>query len=650
MKSFHQKKVYRADTEGVRKLTRSAQRKLTVTCIAIGAIALILLGAGLQYLNANNAGTGKVSYEKLEKNLAGRMKEEMAEASSYLEKLDGSVTKNQKTLDEVNQQLVKREESLLEVESTQKKMEENASETSVRVHELEKKAETQVETLQKDMDFIHEDIRSTMEKIALVMQALETAEQESETNLAQSREEMTRVNDAVLEIGKAVQTVETNLQESYNSLDALLNELQRNGESNQSEYVQKLSDVEKSMKELLENDLVNVSGSFADITKGLQEQVLELDRSVNGGLEKLDQSVRVGLAELNGNVDGNFADLGQSLDGRFQQMNTSILMQFDELLAADGNNRDALFAGMESMRNMMEEKLNQVFTSVSNGKKGLASALLTKGAAIGEDATFAQIRDAILNIDQKLVIGVKEIPGTVSYEYHYHTDAAGEYPHTEQSGTKGGCFTNGVPHVHTGSCYEITQYHNHTDDCPTHTYLVDWVAEPYWARDYTCNDQPLNATSSILRCGRGSTMEYYRPSCGFVDGQIIGAHIVYKQDESRNNAASESADGEMTERAESREPEPAEILPDDSREPETEKNDAVSGEEGDSLTEEEEDRRENGTGMSGETSPGAEESRGETGEEESTPADDTEISEEEEATEEGESEETAEEEESGELF
>ena len=62
---------------------------------------------------------------------------------------------------------------------------------------------------------------------------------------------------------------------------------------------------------------------------------------------------------------------------------------------------------------------------MSNGKQGLASALLTKGMEVSQDATFSQFREAILQIPQKLVIGVQEVPGEISYDYHYHTDAEG---------------------------------------------------------------------------------------------------------------------------------------------------------------------------------------------------------------------------------
>lgn len=136
--------------------------------------------------------------------------------------------------------------------------------------------------------------------------------------------------------------------------------------------------------------------------------------------------------------------------------------------------------------------MNQVFTSVSNGKKKLASALLTKGVSTNEDATFAQLAEAILNIDQKLVIGVEEIPGTIRYQYHYHVDASGNQPHTEKSDTAGGCYTGTHGHVHSveDGCYKEESYHVHRDDCSGYPVWVDWApgVEPYWGFIYTCGE------------------------------------------------------------------------------------------------------------------------------------------------------------------
>lgn len=170
---------------------------------------------------------------------------------------------------------------------------------------------------------------------------------------------------------------------------------------------------------------------------------------------------------------------------------------------------------------------------MSNGKKKLASALLTKGVSTNEDATFAQLAEAILNIDQKLVIGVEEIPGTIRYQYHYHVDASGNQPHTEKSDTAGGCYTGTHGHVHSveDGCYKEESYHVHRDDCSGYPVWVDWApgVEPYWGFIYTCGE-PANATRRVLICSKqaGST-DYYVPSCGLADGQIIGAEIVYDQ-------------------------------------------------------------------------------------------------------------------------
>ena len=155
-----------------------------------------------------------------------------------------------------------------------------------------------------------------------------------------------------------------------------------------------------------------------------------------------------------------------------------------------------------------------------------------KGVSTNEDATFAQLAEAILNIDQKLVIGVEEIPGTIRYQYHYHVDASGNQPHTEKSDTAGGCYTGTHGHVHSveDGCYKEESYHVHRDDCSGYPVWVDWApgVEPYWGFIYTCGACKCDQKSADLQQAGGST-DYYVPSCGLADGQIIGAEILYDQ-------------------------------------------------------------------------------------------------------------------------
>lgn len=617
MKSTDQKKTFRADTEGVKKLTRSAQRKLTVTCIAVAAITLILLGAGLSYFNRRDTESGSVSVEEMQSGLREQMQQEMALASQYLEKLDGDIAENQNRLDEVNRQLTERQESFLKAETTQKKLEENASDVSVKVQELEKKTETQISALQNNMDSIHTDIRSTMDKITSIIEKLENTRTENDADHAQSMEEFSKVIVSVQEINQSISRVESGLDQSYQSLRSLMKELKEEEESlhelakklgdaerkDQTELMQqlaqmlqKLSEVEGDLKALLETDMAQIASSFSALTEEFQLRIstlsqamdgnfemldqnmtgsfenlgqnvdlgfenlgqnvsggfAELDQRLNGGFEELNQNMSGSLTDLGQSMSGNFADLdqnmeralealGQEMDGRFVTVNQTLVKQIENLTSASGENNDVLMTYLEALKNSLKQDLNQVFTSVSDGKKGLASALLTKGVRAEEDATFAQIRDAILSIDQKIVIGVQEIPGTISYRYHYHTDASGGHPHAESSSEQGGCFTAAKQHYHTDDCYRTEQSHKHTDDCPSHPVWVDWVENPYWGMIYDCGNIPLNTSRKILKCTieEGKTEEY-QPSCGFIDGQIIGAEITYDRNSVDKQTAAQS--------------------------------------------------------------------------------------------------------------
>ena len=345
-------------------------------------------------------------------------------------------------------------------------------------------------------------------------------------------------------------------------------------EESRQETIRSLALVESNLKNMLESDMVQITAAFGSLTAELQTRVQELSALLENRMNRVDQNLTgldknvTGLGNnisgLNENVNGlgnnisglseNVSGLNENVDGvgknveslftrigeldNGMQTNLTTLQQtfakqFGDLNVSAGQNTEELKSYLEELNNGLKQDMNQVFTSVSNGKKKLASALLTKGVSTNEDATFAQLAEAILNIDQKLVIGVEEIPGTIRYQYHYHVDASGNQPHTEKSDTAGGCYTGTHGHVHSveDGCYKEESYHVHRDDCSGYPIWVDWApgVEPYWGFIYTCGE-PANATRRVLICSKqaGST-DYYVPSCGLADGQIIGAEILYDQ-------------------------------------------------------------------------------------------------------------------------
>lgn len=585
MQSNNSKKTFRPETEEKGRKRNSQKKQAAAAGVAMTAIAVILLGAGIGYSVQRAGKTESISLEEMQNSVSSALKGEMESAATSLEQLNQNIADNQKKLDEVNAQLAQREESLLQVETIQHRLEENASGMTGKVTDLEKTTHTKVNEIRTDMESIHTDVTKTLEEISRIMQEMDAQKKQDNTDHKESITEINRINESVQSVNQTVSKLEDRLNTSYENLKNLVQEVRTTEEKNRElwtqeqtqlteqqkqllkeveesrqETIRSLALVESNLKNMLESDMVQITAAFGSLTAELQTRVQELSALLENRMNRVDQNLSgldknvtglgnniSGLSEnvngLNENVDGVgknveslFTRIGEMDNGMQTNLTTlqqTFAKQFGDLNVSAGQNTEELKSYLEELNNGLKQDMNQVFTSVSNGKKKLASALLTKGVSTNEDATFAQLTEAILNIDQKLVIGVEEIPGTIRYQYHYHVDASGNQPHTEKSDTAGGCYTGTHGHVHSveDGCYKEESYHVHRDDCSGYPVWVDWApgVEPYWGFIYTCGE-PANATRRVLICSKqaGST-DYYVPSCGLADGQIIGAEIVYDQ-------------------------------------------------------------------------------------------------------------------------
>ena len=585
MQSNNSKKTFRPETEEKGRKRNSQKKQAAAAGVAMTAIAVILLGAGIGYSVQRAGKTESISLEEMQNSVSSALKGEMESAATSLEQLNQNIADNQKKLDEVNAQLAQREESLLQVETIQHRLEENASGMTGKVTDLEKTTHTKVNEIRTDMESIHTDVTKTLEEISRIMQEMDAQKKQDNTDHKESITEINRINESVQSVNQTVSRLEDRLNTSYENLKNLVQEVRTTEEKNRElwtqeqtqlteqqkqllkeveesrqETIRSLALVESNLKNMLESDMVQITAAFGSLTAELQTRVQELSALLENRMNRVDQNLSgldknvtglgnniSGLSEnvngLNENVDGVgknveslFTRIGEMDNGMQTNLTTlqqTFAKQFGDLNVSAGQNTEELKSYLEELNNGLKQDMNQVFTSVSNGKKKLASALLTKGVSTNEDATFAQLAEAILNIDQKLVIGVEEIPGTIRYQYHYHVDVSGNQPHTEKSDTAGGCSTGTHGHVHSveDGCYKEESYHVHRDDCSGYPVWVDWApgVEPYWGFIYTCGE-PANATRRVLICSKqaGST-DYYVPSCGLADGQIIGAEIVYDQ-------------------------------------------------------------------------------------------------------------------------
>ena len=585
MQSNNSKKTFRPETEEKGRKRNSQKKQAAAAGVAMTAIAVILLGAGIGYSVQRAGKTESISLEEMQNSVSSALKGEMESAATSLEQLNQNIADNQKKLDEVNAQLAQREESLLQVETIQHRLEENASGMTGKVTDLEKTTHTKVNEIRTDMESIHTDVTKTLEEISKIMQEMDAQKKQDNTDHKESITEINRINESVQSVNQTVSKLEDRLNTSYENLKNLVQEVRTTEEKNRElwtqeqtqlteqqkqllkeveesrqETIRSLALVESNLKNMLESDMVQITATFGSLTAELQTRVQELSALLENRMNRVDQNLSgldknvtglgnniFGLNEnvngLNENVDGvgknveslftRIGELDNGMQTNLTTLQQTFAKQFGDLNVSAGQNTEELKSYLEELNNGLKQDMNQVFTSVSNGKKKLASALLTKGVSTNEDATFAQLTEAILNIDQKLVIGVEEIPGTIRYQYHYHVDASGNQPHTEKSDTAGGCYTGTHGHVHSveDGCYKEESYHVHRDDCSGYPVWVDWApgVEPYWGFIYTCGE-PANATRRVLICSKqaGST-DYYVPSCGLADGQIIGAEIVYDQ-------------------------------------------------------------------------------------------------------------------------
>ena len=585
MQSNNSKKTFRPETEEKGRKRNSQKKQAAAAGVAMTAIAVILLGAGIGYSVQRAGKTESISLEEMQNSVSSALKGEMESAATSLEQLNQNIADNQKKLDEVNAQLAQREESLLQVETIQHRLEENASGMTGKVTDLEKTTHTKVNEIRTDMESIHTDVTKTLEEISRIMQEMDAQKKQDNTDHKESITEINRINESVQSVNQTVSKLEERLNTSYENLKNLVQEVRTTEEKNRElwtqeqtqlteqqkqllkeveesrqETIRSLALVESNLKNMLESDMVQITAAFGSLTAELQTRVQELSALLENRMNRVDQNLSgldknvTGLGNnisgLNENVNGlseNVDGVGKNVESLFtrigeldngMQTNLTTLQQtfakqFGDLNVSAGQNTEELKSYLEELNNGLKQDMNQVFTSVSNGKKKLASALLTKGVSTNEDATFAQLAEAILNIDQKLVIGVEEIPGTIRYQYHYHVDASGNQPHTEKSDTAGGCYTGTHGHVHSveDGCYKEESYHVHRDDCSGYPVWVDWApgVEPYWGFIYTCGE-PANATRRVLICSKqAGSIDYYVPSCGLADGQIIGAEIVYDQ-------------------------------------------------------------------------------------------------------------------------
>lgn len=434
-------------------------------------------------------------------------------------------------------------------------------------------------------DRIHAAQEEAVLMLSQLAQSAEARQEEIQKEI--QKEIMIEIQASFSSLQESLAGIQAYYQQMQEEIKDLFYEATESSAENHAELISVLGTMETQMAE----------NSQAGLSM-IKESIERLDRANEAAVSSLSDEIADGFQDIDSAVGSQFGSFDTRISSRFDELNTAMENSFFSISETVNSGDDGLRefitdsftqtnSNMENAMNEVNSQLQAVFQSVNSGKRLLASALFTKGISTGEDATFQQLYQAILDIPQELLIGVQEIPGTVTYDYHYHTDSAGNTVHEGSSNTYGGCFTVPSYHRHTGSsvtgggCYTKPAYHAHVSRCYTTSRCnrsTSKVVGGKWVDHYmhghvyvyelqcpaghvfsSWGESSGNCTASVtslscglteshvvgytLGCGKDeNTVEYYNAGCGFSDGQITGAHILYSQPSQPGPAATVAAD------------------------------------------------------------------------------------------------------------
>lgn len=480
------------------------------------------------------------------KNLASDLSNTQKELGEKIDNAESNLAdKTKEAKDSLTSQMSNAESNLSS--DINKAKEELQKQTGISESNITQGIDSGINSLLTNLDNVHSDISSTQGEIKDILSAIDTADT---SRMAQIIAQFTGINNKLAEINSAMDSAHTEIKLLISSLEKTV---RTTGENNKQELLSALTTINNSFSNQTSENFTQLVNSLKTQTEGIQNWFNSLDESVTRNFEDLSNTVSTFEQSTSANME--------ELVSNFNQSFTKLSATVDSINQVTADNKDAILNRISELEistssslGKVETELQSVFQRASDGKKLLASALLAKNVSAKEDATFRELYEAILSIDQQIVIGVEQVPGTISFEYHYHTG-------DPENG--GGCYTKKLYHQHGPECYSKATctvtvhasggFFSEGDDwCPCHgnvhrikqnvirKHSSCGAADNYGQISFTEHHGPgtdgFNGYNSSthsydkLSCGKtNATFVGWDVGCGMVDGQIIAAHIIYDQ-------------------------------------------------------------------------------------------------------------------------
>jgi len=521
----------------VKLLLKKLRRHDTFVVAVAVVIALVLCG-GLIYMSTPvvAASARDQVVEKESKNNE-KTTEKLDELHEYLTDLDKMIVKNQKGIDSYYE---KTKNDRLSDEKTTNDVNEKVS------------------GMGTNLKNIHSTVNATESRIESLKELIESGNGENRDKVSK---EFDKINSDLDDIQKEYENLKNQNKELIDELDKEIRKEVKNGD------------------EKITND---TSARYADLFDKLSrfdEELQKRDTESVSDLKKEFTSLSEALGErIDEKIDNYSSEnkvMGDKINEKLENYNIESKARgdrIDEKIEIINSEMNADMAGLkgyiDEKSSGINTKLDQVFQRVSNGKRLLASALLTKGVKINEDATFTEFVRAIENIPSQVVIDSGDTAASIVYDYHYHTDGKGKTcgDNIVSGDRKGGCYNTPVYHRHSSACYKTINVYRISTKKDTHTicHVKDYHdGTPVFSYECThCgakfnNTNPSHEeivysidevrsrngklvdiiTQTKMVCNKSeSYIEGYVPSCGYAHGQVVSAHIKFNGRNSKYNS------------------------------------------------------------------------------------------------------------------
>ena len=382
------------NNNGVMTLLRKLKRHDTMVVAVAVVIALILCG-GLIYISTPVvAAEAREEFVESEKENNELTKEKLQEIRDYLDDLDKVVTSNQESLNSID-------------DKTSSENEKVTNNINDRVTKLDGK-----------LTEVHRNIDSTITRIDNVKSELDAADKQSAEQLkkdfAEIGNELVNIQKEYEDVTGQTKSLLTQLnKELADSLDSSTDEITGDIKEKNAALISKLNTMYEQMEQFNTNAFGNFKSDIEDLGSNLGTQLQDIDSDI----QNYNTDVKNKFDDVNNSVSNKFDDVNNTVTNKFDTVNNTVSNKFKEinetmnsqtnainnLISESSSKNQENSKTLENKIDAVAEKVNQVFQRVSEGKKLLASTLLTYNVTVSEDAKFQQISDGIKELgDQKV--------------------------------------------------------------------------------------------------------------------------------------------------------------------------------------------------------------------------------------------------------